>query len=310
MKTKAALIVLLGLPSTSFAGALTPPDFTASSVSTSASLGWLAGESKEYVYDPDSGKKISQLNWKIKNTAILKADFSWDAWSWLTVNARGWTSLASGSGQMDDYDWLDDSKSGWSDWSHHDNTTFNYANEFDLNLKGWLLQGENYKAGAVLGYQQTRFSWTASGGRYNYDNGESIGEFPLGERGIGYSQKFTAPYIGLVGQFNYRGFEVNALMKFSDWATAKDNDEHYARSLTFREKATDTRYYAASVDIGYYVTPQAKVFTELSYSRYKEGKGGTEVIDRDTGEYENIGGNAAGIANKNYTITAGLSYRF
>lgn len=58
--------------------------------------------------------------------------------------------------------------------------TLNYANEFDLNLKGWLLQGENYKAGAVLGYQQTRFSWTASGG-LNYDNGESIGGFPLGE---------------------------------------------------------------------------------------------------------------------------------
>jgi len=52
------------------------------------------------------------------------------------------------------------------------------------------------------------------------------------------------------------------------------------------------------------------VFAEFTYSKYKEGKGGTQVIDTTNDGSEFIGGDAAGIANQNYTITAGLQYRF
>ena len=258
------------------------------------------------VYDEVTGRKISQLDWKIKNVAILKGDISWDAYSFLTLNARGWTSLASGSGHMDDYDWMNAKQSSWTDHSSH----VNYANEYDLNVKGWIFQGDNYKAGVTAGYQETRFSWTATGGSYNYDNGTNTGNFPAGERGIGYSQRFSMPYIGLAGQYRFNDFEFNALFKFSDWVRAHDNDEHYMRDLTFREKTSDSRYYGASVDAGYYVTPNAKVFAEFTYSSYEEGKGGTQIIDTNTGESGSIGGDAAGISNRNYTITAGLQYRF
>lgn len=78
------------------------PTLSADSVSIATSLGMLGGKSKELVYDASNGRKISQLDWKIKNVAILKADFFWDAYSFLTLNVRGWTSLASGSGHMDD----------------------------------------------------------------------------------------------------------------------------------------------------------------------------------------------------------------
>ena len=44
------------------------------------------------------------------------------------------------------------------------------------------------------------------------------------------------PYIGLVGQYRINDFEFNALFKFSDWVRAHDNDEHYMRDLTFRER--------------------------------------------------------------------------
>ena len=162
----------------------------------------------------------------------------------------------------------------------------------------------------MAGYQETRFSWTATGGSYNYDNGAYTGEFPAGERGIGYSQRFSMPYIGLVGQYRINDFEFNALFKFSDWVRAHDNDEHYMRDLTFREKTTSSRYYCTSIDAGYYVTPNAKVFAEFTYSKYEEAKGGTQIIDTNSGESASIGGDAAGISNKNYTITAGLQYRF
>lgn len=308
--------IVAGMMMAAFSGAvyagptIVTPDFSPDSLAVSASAGMLSGKSHEMVYDEATGRKISQLDWKIKNVAILKGDITWDAYSFLTLNARGWTSLASGSGHMDDYDWMNEKQSSWTDHSSHPATNVNYANEYDLNVKGWILQGDNYKAGVTAGYQETRFSWTATGGTYNYDNGAYQGNFPAGERGIGYSQRFSMPYIGLAGQYRFNDFEFNALFKFSDWVRAHDNDEHYMRDLTFREKTTDSRYYGASVDAGYYVTPHAKVFAEFTYSSYEEGKGGTQIIDTNTGQSGSIGGDAAGISNHNYTITAGLQYRF
>lgn len=308
--------IVAGMMMAAFSGAvyagptIVTPDFSPDSLAVSASAGMLSGKSHEMVYDEATGRKISQLDWKIKNVAILKGDITWDAYSFLTFNARGWTSLASGSGHMDDYDWMNEKQSSWTDHSSHPATNVNYANEYDLNVKGWILQGDNYKAGVTAGYQETRFSWTATGGTYNYDNGAYQGNFPAGERGIGYSQRFSMPYIGLAGQYRFNDFEFNALFKFSDWVRAHDNDEHYMRDLTFREKTTDSRYYGASVDAGYYVTPHAKVFAEFTYSSYEEGKGGTQIIDTNTGDSGSIGGDAAGISNHNYTITAGLQYRF
>ncbi|HBK4812868.1 TPA: omptin family outer membrane protease [Enterobacter asburiae] len=308
--------IVAGMMMAAFSGAvyagptIVTPDFSPDSLAVSASAGMLSGKSHEMVYDEATGRKISQLDWKIKNVAILKGDITWDAYSFLTLNARGWTSLASGSGHMDDYDWMNEKQSSWTDHSSHPATNVNYANEYDLNVKGWILQGDNYKAGVTAGYQETRFSWTATGGTYNYDNGAYQGNFPAGERGIGYSQRFSMPYIGLAGQYRFNDFEFNALFRFSDWVRAHDNDEHYMRDLTFREKTTDSRYYGASVDAGYYVTPHAKVFAEFTYSSYEEGKGGTQIIDTNTGDSGSIGGDAAGISNHNYTITAGLQYRF
>lgn len=310
-KSTVAVMMIATLSGSAYAESMQlSPNFSAESFTVSTSAGMLSGKSQERVYDADTGRKVSQLDWKIKNVAIVKGDISWDAYSFLTLTARGWTSLASGSGHMDDYDWMNDNQSGWTDHSSHPSTNVNYANEYDLSVQGWLFQDDNYKAGVIAGYQETRFSWTATGGSYNYDNGATTGNFPTGERGIGYSQRFSMPYIGLAGQYRINDFEFNALFKFSDWGRAHDNDEHYMRELTFREKSTNSRYYGTSVDAGYYITPHAKVFTEFTYSKYEEGKGGTQIIDTYSGESASIGGDAAGIENKNYTITAGLQYRF
>lgn len=51
------------------------PNFSPDSVTVSASGGMLSGKSHEMVYDDVTGRKISQLDWKIKNVAILKAIF-------------------------------------------------------------------------------------------------------------------------------------------------------------------------------------------------------------------------------------------
>lgn len=302
---------VLGCISTNIAIAQVPKLLSDNSnISVNTSIGLLGVNSKEYVYDTDSGRKISELNWKSKNATIIKGDFSWDPLLWLTLNAKGWTTISSSKAKMDDFDWQNASQAHWTDWSHSSNTNLNYANEFELNIKAWLIKENFHKAGAVIGYQQNRFSWTAFGGHYQYNNGNDVGDFPSRSRGIGYQQKFSMPYFGLVGGYRYKDFEFNGLLKFSPWVIAEDNDEHYMRNLTFREKTSESKFYSASVDAGYYISPNVKLFTELTWSRFALGKGGSQIIDHANEKTSYEGGDSAGIANQNYSVTAGLQYRF
>ncbi len=312
MRQKGLFLCLLlsaGLP---WAGAQASLiSFSPESFSAALSTGIIAGESHERVYDPATGRKQSELDWHLKNTPIVKGELSWDMLPRLTLNARGWTTLDTSASHMDDYDWMDPAQDSPTDWSTHPATRLNHANEYDLNAKAWLLKEENYRLGAMLGYQKTRFSWSSRGGTYSYGNGAITGESPESERGISYKQRFGVAYAGLVGMYRYENFEVNGQVRYSPWVRARDNDEHYERQFTYRDEANNADYYAAMVDVGYYVTPNAKVFAEFSWTRYDEGKGGTEVRDTMTGGSAfYIHGDAAGIENENYVFAVGVQYRF
>lgn len=308
MKNK---IVMLALTSLSFTCTLDAyaVDYRLNGLSLSTSIGVLSGKANEYVYNQETGTKLSELNWRIKNAAIINGELNYDALSWLSMNGRGWITLTKNKAAMDDYDWLNPYQDTWTDWSHHENTHLNYANEVDLNLRAWLMQNEHYKLGLAAGYQWSSFSWRAIGGCYQYNNGSNMGCFPGNELGIGYQQKFRTPYLGLAGKYFINNFEFNAFLKYSNWVSARDHDEHYARNLTFKEYGNNSRYYAATINSGYHVTRSATIFVEASYNHYSNGRADTEVIDNDTGEhfYEN---DSAGLSNKNYSVALGLQYLF
>lgn len=229
---------------------------TVTTATTSGALGWIEGKSHENVY-MENGDKLSQRDWKIKQTPIVTMAVNWDMSPYITLIAHGWTTLAERSAIMDDYDWLYDDQTHWSEWSHHLNSRLNHANAFDIEAQGWVVSQPFYRLGGIAGYQQTRFSWTALGGLYQYDN-----------------------------------------------------DEHYSRQLTFRDEGNDGRYYSVLVDIGYYLASCAKVFTALSWNKYDESRGRTQITDQISGEQGYIGGHALGIANGYYRVTAGLTYHF
>nr|WP_253073575.1 omptin family outer membrane protease [Sodalis ligni] len=63
---------------------------------------------------------------------------------------------------------------------------------------------------------------------------------------------------------------IQRVAEIQPWVSAKDNDEHYLRQATFRHKANNSHYYSAAVDAGYYVTPNAKIFVELSFNKYEQ----------------------------------------
>lgn len=87
-KNTIALMMMAILSGTAYAKSVQlTPNFSPESIALSTSAGMLSGKSHEMVYDADTGRKVSQLDWKIKNVAILKGDISWDAYSFLTLNA-------------------------------------------------------------------------------------------------------------------------------------------------------------------------------------------------------------------------------
>jgi plasminogen activator len=276
----------------------------------SSSLGLLNAESQEFVYQPEyNGRKLSQIDWKAENIPIVKMDISWDLLSRLTLTARVWSTLSSGTGVMDDYDWKMPGQSKWTDWSHHEKTHLNYANEIDLNTKFWFLKQNDYRIGLMGGYQRNNNSWTSYGGNYNYNNGNNLFTASDSVTSIGYKQKFEMSYIGLVGRYHYQKFEFNTLLKYSRWVNAYGDDEHYLRQLSFKDSSKGSRYYAVVVDAGYYVTDNTKLFVEASWNRHTEGKGDTQIIDSGAGVLANVA-NSAGIAHQNQTIAIGLQYKF
>ncbi len=311
MKKKICLLAIASLPllfsATSYASYNQTAKYHQDGFSLSASLGGVSGESHEYVYNED-GSKLSQLNWKIKPAPIIKGEMNYDLLSWLTLNARGWTTFSKSNGVMDDYDWLDPHRSGWTDWSHHENTQINYANDLDLNVRGWFLKAQNYRLGVAAGYEQTAFSFKAIGGCYQYYSGTLVGCFE-NVPGIGYQQIYHTPYLGLAGNYTINKFQFGVLLKMSNWVQADDVDNHYLRNITFKEHGVKSKYQSATVDAGYLFTEHMSVFAEASYNHYLNGRASTEIIDNETGEFAYLP-NSAGLDNKNYTISLGVKYVF
>lgn len=272
-------------------------------------LGRMQAESREYVYR-DDGSTLSRLDWKASNVPILKAGVTYSPNSTLTLGLRGWTAITGGDNSMHDFDWMVPGQSQWSHRSYSPDTRLHSAYEIDLSATAWLWQRPTWKLGVVAGYQQNFFNWTAYGGDFSYWNGARTGSFPAGQPGISYRQTFRLPYVGVAGRYREQDWEFNALFKFSPWVAIDDHDTHHLRTLDFTESSRNSRYYGVNLDAGYYLTPNAKLYAEVSWNKFMQGRGPTLERNASTGAVNYYGGDAAGMDNKNYAVTIGVKYRF
>ncbi|MGX8942492.1 omptin family outer membrane protease [Symbiopectobacterium sp. Eva_TO] len=291
--------------------------FTPESLSGEIEMGSLSGKTKERVYyTDDPGYKVSQLNWKYNRAAIIKGSLEWNLIPQLSVGASGWTTISSRGGYMDDTDWADKSKKEWTKYSEHPATHLNYANEFSLNVKWWFLNEPNYRFGVMAGYQEKRYSFSVLDyGFYDYTDEET----GLREQGFstsrgpggGYKQRFKIPYIGLSGSYRYQRFELGGSFKYSGWVCSSDNDEHYLRKITFRSNVKNQNFYSLAGNVGYYLTPNAKIYVEGTWNRTTNKKGKSRMIDYSSEtETVNEPGGISGIENYNFMTTVGLKYSF
>ncbi|MFC3907632.1 omptin family outer membrane protease [Legionella dresdenensis] len=275
-------------------------------LSLNSSIGYLTGKAQEFVYVEDY--QLSQLDWDIKGSAVIKGEGNFKLLSWLDANAQGWITLAAGNAVMDDYDWLNPMQEQWTDWSHHDNTSLNQANKIDFSLRAWLPSENNTHFAGIIGYQRNLFSFLAKGGCYNYQNGNITGCFPAGEKSLGYKQTFSAPYLGLAGNYVRNAFEFNSVFKYGPDVDAKDTDQHYLRNLTYQDNSQDSEFYNVTLNLGYYIKPQVKLFAEGELNYFPNSKGDMLVRDNDSGEIIYFPNGTSGLSNRSYVVSLGLQY--
>jgi len=291
-----------------------PRDGAGVSSAFQASMGILNGEAKEHVYDYDTGsrRQLSRLDWDLKNIIMGGFNGSVRVMDKLTINAGYWTAMTKGSGEMDDYDWLNPSSSDWTHYSLSDvDVTEGYA--FDLNVAWDLLVWEELTTRVYAGYKQNGWSWEDSGQYLLYPEYGYVPEPLYGNNMINYEQEIRIPYMGLSADWGMGNFTFSGYFNFSPVVSATDWDHHIDRTLKFEETFDGGDMYGLGLEARYAFTGGfwngAFVSAALDYQKIDLIIGDMEVTDYSTGE---TGGDTdvAGIENETMMLSLGLGLNF
>ena len=305
------------------ADVIAPPhgDFPVS-VGGQLSLGLLDGAAKEHVYDYEtadgSRRQLSRLDWDLKNIAMGGVNFSvrpikrnvWDA---LTLNFGYWNALTEGSGEMDDYDWLDPYSTDWTHYSLSDvDVTEGYV--FDLNVAWDVVEWQDLVVRGFLGYKQNGWTWEDSGRYLLYPEYGYVPQDLGGDNMINYEQEFRMPYIGASADWTRGDFTVSGRLTYSPSVEATDWDEHVGRGMNYKEEFEGGDMLGFGLDIRYAFSrgPLKGAFLAAAFDM--------QTIDLIVGDMEMYGDETNGLVYKdndvagienNYTVfSLGGGYRF
>ena len=270
-----------------------------------ASIGVLNGEAREYVYDADTGKTVSRLDWGFDNVAMFNAALSFRPAGWLELQVKGSTNL-SAHASMSDHDFdipecPDNGNGGTFCKSYHPATRLMGAYMLDVAARLRGLKSGTTELSPVVGYKLDYFSWRGINGTSNY-----AGDFADGV-GISYEQWWKTPYIGLAMSGHAGNLDFSGRAIFSDWGEGKDRDHHHSRSLLFHEQFEDVRMFGIDVGVRYPLTDRVGITLDYSFEAWKLSKGPAQITDLASGSTEREPGDAAGASSRTQMIALGVS---
>lgn len=271
-------------------------------------VGILNGQARELVYDVDTGKKISELIWRLENVPMVGLSGSIDLPWRMKLNISGWIKASEARAEMDDYDWSPE-KYG-DDWSDHSrtDTKLTRGELFDINLGVLIFKTNDFKAFGVVGFTHDHWRWQDGAGTYTYSiNGfrDAHGTFP-DIVGITYEQWFYAPYVGLQLHYQYKDLSIAGRLNGSRWTWAEDEDHHVSRDLVFRDSFKNIPFLMAGVDVSYPVSTNLSLKASLDYKRFYHTIGNTSVSGADSGYFHD----GAGIELFWWMVSIGAVYAF
>ncbi|MFP7755129.1 omptin family outer membrane protease [Thermodesulfobacteriota bacterium B35] len=280
-------------------------------VSGRLGMGYLTGESYENVYDPDSGRKISQLNWDLSDVYMVGGGVSIQPLSWVKLNMDLWLKVTDGDGDMVDYDWFVEGL----DWTHRSYTTdvdLDTGYMYDINVEFPVFRLEDTEFSLFAGYKYDKWKWVATGGTFIYSTyylRDTIGTLP-DETGITYEQWYHVPYVGIGFHAELTRVTLSGRLIASPFVQAGDRDQHHLRNLVFEEDFDNGTMLGVDLNGGYRFTDQLALMFNYHYQKYEEMKGDTTITDQVTGEQYHIPGDAASIEHYSHLFSLSLQYTF
>ncbi len=271
-------------------------------VSGRMSLGLANGDSGEYVYVPELGHKLSELNWGINDVYMLGLGGSVSPLSWLKLNADVWFKLNEGQGTMDDYDWfvLDYQ---YTDWSHHENVDLTKGLIFDINAELTFYQWERSKFFGIAGFKYDNWKWEVHGGDYVYSSYylyDTVGSFPDDALAITYEQKFYTPYLGIgfSSDLDPTPITFSGRIIGSTLVSADSKDQHHMRDLVGEDEFESGKMVAFDLAGAYNFTKNFSIQLSYHFQRYYEIKDDGHRLDLTTGELTTYKGAVDGLDHR------------
>ena len=249
-----------------------------------------SSESSEIVNDPSTNKKISELIWEIENTSLLGIGFHIPSKNNFKLNLSYQTMLGKNNGTMNDYDWLKDYTTEWSDWSTHPNTKITNISILDINLQ-YDFKKDKYGNNYIIygGYKVEEHGFEAYDGSYIYTDSNSTNSNDFRQKsgsfnGLGITYKETFKSLYLKGMFEkyIDDFVFKGFLTYSPFVIVTNEDTHHFRSFTNTNTFDATSMYEVGFGISYYFRKDLALGFDYTKRVYLETDGNTNRYYYDT----------------------------
>jgi outer membrane protease len=275
-------------------------------------VGYAFLEGDELVYD-EVGNRISHLIWET-DAPVLTAKFKGNFKGNWTISG-GATIGFSGDSHMEDYDWLagDYASDNWTHRSIHPDTDLDRYLNLDIAAGYDFVLNEVATINLHGGFKYTNVKWSAYGGSYVYSvDGfrDSVGNFPDGERGITFEQRYPGLFLGAEASAKSGAWTFTGLLRGGFTINASDTDHHWMRDLRFEEEYDAIPFISLGAQVDYAVTERASIFLAGDYDHYFDKKGDTTLYDISTGAEGPTYQDGAGMEFSAFAISAGFKLNF
>jgi outer membrane protease len=280
--------------------------------SAAFSAGYLQGDADEIVYDyetPDgSRRKLSHLFWDLSDVIMGGGEVGYRVNERWSLNAGVWLALSEGSGEMDNYDWLDTSSADWTDYSLSDvSVTDGYV--IDLNVTYAFYRRDDANLRLILGYKQNGWSWEDAGVYALYPEYDYVPLDLGGEIGITYEQEFRMPYAGISGELTRGRFGFSGYAVWSPLVSAEDWDHHIERTIYFHGSFEGGDMLGLGIEARYALKDNLFLTASVEQQTIDLIVGDVDLLDYSTGEYYE-GEDEVGIENSYTVFSLGLGFAF
>lgn len=243
-------------------------------------------KAREFVFDPSSGRKLSELTWQSDHSAWLGAFFSVRPMPRLLLRAQASMPVLGNQSFMRDLDWTTNSLMP-TRISEHESTELRHAYDWQIEGAATVFRSRwdihPFSLNVFFSFSKTCHEWLANGGRFLYENGVA-GEFSSHERTIGYRQEWTTPQIGLEVKQQFvlpqgRSLWLTARADWGFWGDFRSVDKHYRRKLTYVDEGSGVKSRRLALTVSWLFSRNAELVVLGAWQKFEQGKTKTSIFE-------------------------------